>query len=1836
MPRSILIALFVSTVILATFTYFSQQLRTAHENETIVPSLAAAAAATASPLPTPLPPPTLLFHQPARELLTSNRPTIYLAFDQPMDPATLQQALAITPTVPLNQRWLANTLYLEPVSPLAGATVYTLTISTALQNVQGRPLATRYHLRYRSPTGITGWHSPQLYGDDTLTIDFNYPIVPATLTFEPPLVTSQRWLSTTNQLVITPDIAFTPATTYTVTSTEPLLDQDGYPVELPKLRFQSPPLVRATNLAGSSGVDPVTPVVLDFTPFYLATIDQAATAASLQLSPTITGTVGWQEATLIFTPTEGYFEPQTIYTVTVTPKLTTGVTVAPVAWSFTTGDLTHWLTFGSGPSVQVVAPTGPRTVYFQRNVDASAGYLTDPLRAARTATFTVQPLSLDQLRQALPQLENNDASGANKLLLDDDRAQAAPIATWSVPVRALTTEGQQSDLYSNPVAFRLAATIPETVAPGAYLLSMRTGYINDQLLLFIGDQSLLVKQSGNELLAWVSRFDGTALADTAVLLVDRTGKPLAEGATDRAGLFRAPLPAGVESWFVLAHNEAQEPLALAGGSWSWRTPTETGIYVAPTADKHYRAYLYTDRPLYRPGQTVHFKGILRRDDDAVLTVPPPATPVTVYMRNGRGNIVRIYDLATTDLGTFSADFALADGAVLGNYALEAEIAGERYSQSFQVQAYHKPDFTVDVVVDAPDLRIGALVTVAVTSRYLNGQPLTGGAVTLNHYFLGINNAYGAPPIAANMSSYDDQSVTTDEQGRAVVTFAIGNNAPSLSGWTNTMRWLIEATVRDDANQQVSNHALIDNTLAQGQLAMTLPATTVLPGTGFELALAATNQQGLPAPYANLQLSVNAREQNGSQLNGQPLRKPGVAALDLTLDRQGQLQLPLRFDEAGYYTLQLARYDAKGLNIDPVTRSLLVYDETTPWQETPDGFLAINAPDRAFAPGDTVPLEIMSSFSAIGLLTVERGSVRRTQSIEITPPRTTIDLPLVETDAPNLFVSVNAWTPARDSGDPNTQPKDYRLRLATTEVTVAPLNKQLTVTITADQMTYAPRDRATLTLRVVDETGAPVQAELSLALVDEAIYRLSGDLMPSLYDTFYGPRQQQIATLDGTAPTRTFGFWGGHGGGGGGFEAANPRWSFPDMALWLPELTTDANGEAVVTMSLPDSLTTWRAVVKAVTANTQVGEASAPLVTELPVSVQPIVPTTLTVGDEALLSLLLHNNTATTQTLTVTVALSPTVATASNAELLTVTTAATQIITVAPARTAVIGWPITATKAGRAALLFSAVGAEQRDATLVPLTIQPAAIRNVTVDIGNFQGILSKTVTIASPLATLSQVRVEASRSTTGSMMEGLAYLTGYPYGCVEQTMSRALPNAVVGRAFHQLGIGDPALQQQLPDLINAGLQRLYAFQHSDGGWGWWENDNSDDYQTVWVLFGLALTAEAGHAVDATVIDQGVNFLQQRLMAMDRRTQAFALYALTLVKPDLPQDLLVTLADQATQLDAFSQAALALALQRTGDTQRAAVLLDLVQTTAVTANGLVYWPTPTGDGIYYDKTMASAIRTTALALSALTAIRPDDAQIPAIVQWLMAQRRESGWGTTNETSFALLALTDHLLATAEEEIAADFTLALNGQSLISGIIDRVQPSTVITLTGTELTVGANQLQIVTAADTRLYYRLIQSSYDGNALWQPAGPVTIERTYLDPTSLAPLQTVAVGQVVAVQLTVQLDQPRAYMLIEDRLPGGLRAINEQLAGEGTGAPGYLYPNVNFSELGYNYKEIRADRVTFFVTEMSAGLWQTTYLARAVTPGDYVALPAEAYAMYNLAQWGRSAADTWQVTAE
>lgn len=465
-------------------------------------------------------------------------------------------------------------------------------------------------------------------------------------------------------------------------------------------------------------------------------------------------------------------------------------------------------------------------------------------------------------------------------------------------------------------------------------------------------------------------------------------------------------------------------------------------------------------------------------------------------------------------------------------------------------------------------------------------------------------------------------------------------------------------------------------------------------------------------------------------------------------------------------------------------------------------------------------------------------------------------------------------------------------------------------------------------------------------------------------------------------------------------------------------------------------------------------------------------------------------------------------------------------------------------------------------------------------------------------------------------------------------MSRALPNAVVGRAAGQLGVGGPEMQARLDPLIKASIQRLYGLQHSDEGWGWWTDDSSDPYQTAWVLFGLGVMDRSGYSIEPKVMDRAVEWLQREVAnnsELDIRTRAYALYSMAQAGRGDLESTKALVSASIYELDPFSQAALALAMQQLGEKQEARAILDVLSESALKEAEYVYWPQPSYDGEYHSKTMASSIRTTALVLMAYAEIEPGNELVPGIVNYLADQRQGIyGWGTTNETSFTILGLTEYLVKEQNKLENTSYEVLVNGRSLTSGILEAGHSSASLELPLAQLKNGLNTLVVTARGENQIYfdlstrYDLLQSDV------KPAGNIQITRSYLDPKTRTPIEQFEAGQLVKVELRVSVPQSAYFLAVEDYLPGGFEALNEGLSATNEvnmGAWGYEeYQPFFWEEYGYNYKEIRGDRVVFFITNFGEGTRTFTYYARATTAGQFVALPAQVYAMYDFSLWGRS----------
>ena len=1776
---------------------------------------------------------------PKPGLLSTRKPTLSVTFDRPMNHDTAEKSFSIQPEVSYQFSWKdSRTLYIKLDELLKYGQQYTLLVAggsaeKAAKDENGTPLAEDYSWSY----GLEAFSASVVRGNlpNTVQINFSQDLnttatgFPFTIT--PPLTGQWTWKGA-KTASFTADEPMPLGQVFSLDITGKLINKEGeVPLDEPSLQFSAPPPISSFSPTseGDIGVIPIafSPIQIEFT----TEVNKTSAEKAFRISPEVSGRFEWSkgknssfENLLAFYPSK-LFQYDTQYTVQLDTVLTntkgTPLLLEPFSWSFLTTYNYFYgtfdgATFGAGTKVQVVDSNGSRRIQFG---------------SEEAHTITFEAYAYDLIDFAALYSDYIHGNGIPSL----NSSEKEPVATWRY--------AQVNPNYQETV-------IPADIPLGLYILNLRyAGRSYDQLFVALTENTIVTKRSGEDLFVWVTNFNGQNVPEAEIRLYSDRGEKIREGKTDENGLYRVSIPAGYTATLVSARTgKNNKDVAITGLNYAWEE-NANGYWSRRSDPYKYLTYIYTDRPIYRPGQTMNFKAIMSRDKDMKYATPEVGTEVTVNMRDAKNNLLQTGTYNTNEFGSINGIFSIAAEASLGDYEIETVIGGESTSQTFKVQDYRKPDFQV-TMSSADESQSNKYVNhdkfnLTINTEYFFGEPVPNAKLTYKLYWLYPKYYWwwNSSPDEMTYSWYLSQTnpgITTrktDANGQANISytalFTDDYYFTDYDYWGSSLRYrtyALEVTADDGSNQPVSSAYIFNVYNSEQKVTLDMQGYLKQADQPFTVAIHTQTLNGEPVPDRELVLEIMPWDSSVYDF-----RKTSEHH-EVKTDQDGVARQELKLT-AGYYQLVLRGKDARGNSLE-YKRWIRVLASGQAWNIRYWDPITISADQDEYTPYQTARFAIESSVSGPALLTFERGSVIHSKFITLTAPITVVETEIIPEDAPNVFVTVNAW-------DSNTAPTnaeyeyyrtnipDSRLLMATTELNVSAETKQLHVDISTDRQVYAPGEEVTVNIDVKDSGDKPALAEVSLAMVDEAIFSLSNDLTPNIFAAFYGPRDWSVATFSSMSPTRIILDGGGRGGGGGGLESGSqPRTDFQDTAAWFPTSQTDASGRATVTFTLPDNVTSWRLSAKAITLSHLVGQSHTNIETKKDLLLRPILPRILTTGDQAQITTMIHNYSDAEQTVSVTL----------NAPGLKINGDATQSVKIKAQEVLAVGWAVIPEVLTETDVTIVAVTEDNlSDAISLPLPVQPLAIKDVESTSGQFNGAI--TIPLPLPpdiLPEASTVTVKISRTPASTILDGLDYLTGYPYGCVEQTMSRAMPNAVLGRASAQLGIGGEDFQTRTKPMIEASIQKLFGLQHSDGGWGWWYDDYSDAYQTAWVLHGLSNIRDAGYFIDPQVLQNGSDYLGNHLKEMDIRTRAYALYSMAVAGHgnfDRAVDLMET---SLTQLDPFSQAALAMTLYQLDDKARAEVVLSQLEKSIVQNGDVAYWPQATDDGTYRQKTMSSTIRTTAMSLSAFMKIRGASPTADAAANYLVNQRTGYGWGTTNETSFTILALTDYLSGREEYSGSSDFTVDLNGQGFSTGTLQPGNLFVSINIPMAQLQSGLNSLKLSTSGTDPLYYDIVTSYASQKTAAEAAGNIIVTRRYFDPKTDKALETVIEGQLVKVELKITMPDNASFVIVEDQLPGGLEALNESL--NSTTQDRLFYDEEYYEErffwqdYGYNYKEIRGNRVSFFITEMAKGVKVFRYYARATVSGDFTALPAEAYAMYDEAVWGCSASNRMTISSK
>jgi uncharacterized protein YfaS (alpha-2-macroglobulin family) len=419
-----------------------------------------------------------------------------------------------------------------------------------------------------------------------------------------------------------------------------------------------------------------------------------------------------------------------------------------------------------------------------------------------------------------------------------------------------------------------------------------------------------------------------------------------------------------------------------------------------------------------------------------------------------------------------------------------------------------------------------------------------------------------------------------------------------------------------------------------------------------------------------------------------------------------------------------------------------------------------------------------------------------------------------------------------------------------------------------------------------------------------------------------------------------------------------------------------------------------------------------------------------------------------------------------------------------------------------------------------------------------------------------------------------------------------------------------------------------------------------------------------------VIQNAISYLEASLVApkdidepWQGNRQAFILYVLAEAgSGDLGRS--VALFNERQKLDIFGRAYLAMAIHLL-DEQAGQIdtLLDDITSAAIVSATGAHWEEAQVD--YYS--MNTDTRSTAIIIAALSRLQPDNPLLANAVRWLMSIRENGGhWETTQETAWAIIGLTDFMVATGELEGNYAWNVRLNGQGLGEGTVDaqNIDQTTKLRVeVGDLLTDAVNRLAVErdpTSGDVsdespgRLYYAAYLTYYkpvqEVKAL--DRGVIVSRQYFLTPSQPSPsegegqgggpITEAKVGDVIQVKLTLIAPNDLHYVVVEDPFPAGTEGIDASLAT--TSAVGQR-PELTRTDRrnpwggGYgwwwfSHSELRDEKAVLFATFLPKGTYEYTYSIRASIPGQFRVIPTHAEEMYFPEVFGRGDGGVFTVT--
>ncbi|HEY9153036.1 MAG TPA: Ig-like domain-containing protein, partial [Anaerolineales bacterium] len=1434
---------------------------------------------------------------------------ITVIFNHPVVPLTIQeeqnnlpQPIELSPPTKGTGQWVNSSVYVfQPDQALTSGIRYTVRVGAGLKDTNGDALEQSYVSQFttRAPAVASfalknGAQNPPLDNvqnvllDQAFIITFLQPmnadsVAQATTVTDRETGKSANldfsWNKDFTELTLQPNGRYQIASYYHLQITSAALAQDGgslkdglsvsfSTVPLPSIVKVTPePNSVQTSYDGSLTIQFASPMRLN------------SLKGKVVVSPAPTTALQWYYNDYDNTYNTYGLEAGTNYIVRILPGMTDiyGNTINNEdSFTFKTADMDPYARLVVPWTPLVYRAKGQQDIFFEHmNLDS--------------VTVSLYSLKFDEFSKLLLN-SNGDSKGGTSAT--NFSPQTAPIRQWNPDTNVPRNQTNRLDL-------KLQDQKGNALAPGYYFIGVKGSPLNyttnfyQAFVFIVATDNITLKATSTEGLAWVTDLEsGAPQANVPVMFYDKDLNQVgATTSTDQNGLVYLK---GINSP-VYARVDGTNHLAFVSTDWG------SGVWTGDLgiAENFYGntnapfVYLYTDRPIYRPGQDVYFKGLVRQNDDLHYSLVKD-TQVYVTIEEA-GQQVYAKNLPLSQLGNINDDFKLGSDAALGTYTISVRKSPSDDpfgTLDFRVADYKKPQFQVNISSDKADVLNGDKVNFGLDATYYSGGNV--GNANVDWFTQAVPYTFTPDPKYSQFNFIDwdqDQYYLQPQPAGQGGTLQQGNDTTDANGHLDLSQALdlgetktdqqvtLNANVTDVAGDVVSGSTSV--IVHQSELYGGIRSVSYVGKQGeaqqFEAVVLDWNSkpvagQNVTVKFVERQwLSVQKQDSQGQLSWVTTVKDIPVDQKKVTTDADGKASVSFIPPAGGVYKATVIVTDAKGNQQQASAYTWVSSDQYIAWRQTNDRTFNLVADKNIYSPGDTAELLIAQPFqgNVYALVTYERGHIYKQDVVLLTGNSTIYKLPITSDMAPMAYVSVVVVKGA----DPSTNSApDFKIGM--TRINVDTSQQTLNVSVTTDKQTAGPNDNVIYTITTKDQSGKPVAADVSLAVVDKAVLALAPSNSQPILKAFYPDQGLGVQTALGLVSSAddfnalyrqsipTGGGAGGGGGNGSSLGIITVRQDFKDTAFFQAQVTTDTNGQAQVTVKLPQNLTTWVADARAATVDGRVGQATNELVSTKPLFVELQTPRFFVAGDQARIGAVIHNNGA--DPLKVNVSL--------EAQGVQLITPAAQTVDVAAKNQAYVTWDLNVSPdATRVDLTAQAVSGSFTDSSkpaLGTLSGQgiPVYTYTVTEPVGT-AGIISSANSLTESILlpsnhdyTDANVSVQISPSLAASMQDSLTYLQDYSYYCMEQTISSFLPNVVTTRALKLAGASNSSLQSELDTQVNSALQRIYSKQLSDGGWNWWDGATSDPQTSAYVVLGLEEAKDSGYPVSQDVLDNGISYL----------------------------------------------------------------------------------------------------------------------------------------------------------------------------------------------------------------------------------------------------------------------------------------------------------------------------------------------------------------------------------------